>query len=60
MRGDGHYSDIEVEEYNIDGMSDTIHRNKYFAVFGDGTRLAMPKTRLRARVIVIESWFRGY
>ena len=25
-----------------------------------GTRLAMPKTRLRARLIVIEAWFRGY
>ena len=25
-----------------------------------GTRLAMPKTRLRAGLIVIEAWFRGY
>ena len=32
----------------------------YFGVFGDGTRLAMPKTRLRAGLIVIEAWFRGY
>ena len=32
----------------------------YFGVFGDGTRLAMPKTRLRAALIVIEAWFRGY
>ena len=32
----------------------------YFGVFGDGTRLAMPKTRLRVRLIVIEAWFRGY
>ena len=31
-----------------------------FGVFGDGTRLAMPKTRLRAGLIVIEAWFRGY
>ena len=29
-------------------------------VFGEGTRLAMPKTRLRAGLIVIEAWFRGY
>ena len=29
-------------------------------VFGGGTRLAMPKTRLRAGLIVIEAWFRGY
>ena len=31
-----------------------------FGVFGDGTRLAIPKTRLRAGLIVIEAWFRGY
>ena len=29
-------------------------------VFGGGTRLAMPKTRLCAGLIVIEAWFRGY
>ena len=32
----------------------------YFGVFRDGTRLAMPKTRLRAGLIVIEAWFTGY
>ena len=32
----------------------------YFGVFGEGTRLAMPKTILRAGLIVIEVWFRGY
>ena len=32
----------------------------YFGVFGDGTRLAMPKTRLHVGLIVIEAWFRGY
>ena len=32
----------------------------YFGVFGEGTRLAMPKTKLRAGLIVIEAWFRGY
>ena len=32
----------------------------YLEVFGDGTRLAIPKTRLRARLVVIEAWFRGY
>ena len=31
----------------------------YFGVFGGGTRLAMPKTILRAGLIVIEAWFRG-
>ena len=34
--------------------------DNYFGVFGDGTRLAMLKTRLRAGLIVIEAWFRGY
>ena len=32
----------------------------YFGVFGEGTRLAMPKTILRAGLIIIEAWFRGY
>ena len=34
--------------------------DNYFGVFGEGTRLAMLKTRLRAGLIVIEAWFRGY
>ena len=34
--------------------------DKPFGVFGGGTLLAMPKTILRARLIVIEAWFRGY
>ena len=41
--------------------SDTILAFKLFHdVFRGGTRLAMPKTTLRARLIVIEAWFRGY
>ena len=32
----------------------------FYGVFGGGTRLAMPKTNLRAGLIVIEAWFRGY
>ena len=32
----------------------------YFGVFEEGTRLAMLKTTLRAGLIVIEAWFRGY
>ena len=32
----------------------------FYGIFGDGTRLAMLKTRLRAGLIVIEAWFRGY
>ena len=34
--------------------------DNHFGVFGGGTRLAMPKTILRAGLIVIEAWFRGY
>ena len=32
----------------------------FYGVFGGGTRLAMPKTTLRAGLIVIEAWFKGY
>ena len=40
---------------------DTVYVfDNFFGVSGDGTRLAMPKTRLHARLIVIEAWFRGY
>ena len=35
---------------------DTVYVFDYhFGVFGEGTRLAMPKTRLRAGLIVIEA-----
>ena len=41
--------------------SDTILVLKLFrGVFGGGTRLAMPKTTLRAGLIVIEACFGGY
>ena len=40
---------------------DTVHVfDNYFVVFEEGTRLAMPKTKLRAGIIVGEAWFRGY
>ena len=40
---------------------DTIYVfDNQFGVFGEGTRLVMPKTILRAGLIVIEAWFRGY
>ena len=40
---------------------DTVYVfDNHFGVFGEGTRLAMPKTILRAGLIVIEAWFRGY
>ena len=32
----------------------------FYEVFGGGTRLAMPKTKLRTGLVVIEAWFRGY
>ena len=41
--------------------SDSILVFKFFhGVFGGGTRLAMVKTTLHVRLIVIEAWFRGY
>ena len=41
--------------------SDTILVFNFFChVFGEGTRLAMPKTILHAGLIVVEAWFRGY
>ena len=32
----------------------------FYGVFGEGTRLAMPKKNLCTGLIVIEAWFRGY
>ena len=50
---------VECRTYFVG--SDTILAFKFFrGVFGGGTRLAMPKTTLRAGLIVIEAWFRGY
>ena len=47
------------EDHLVD--PDTVYVfDNYFGVFGEGTRLAMPKTRLRAGLIVTEAWFRGY
>ena len=47
--------------WNLFYRVDTILVFKIFnGVFGGGTRLAMPKTTLRAGHIIIESWFRGY
>ena len=40
---------------------DTVYVfDNHFGVFGEGTRLAMPKRRLRAGLVVIEAWFKGY
>ena len=40
---------------------DTVYVfDNYLGVFGDGTRLPMPKIKLRAGLIIIEAWFRGY
>ena len=32
----------------------------FYKLFGGGTRLAMPKTNLRAGLVIIEALFRGY
>ena len=40
---------------------DTVYVfDNYLGVFREGTRLAMLKARMRAGLIVIEAWFRGY
>ena len=40
---------------------DTIFVFKiFYEVLGGGTRLAMSTTTLRAGLIIIEAWFRGY
>ena len=40
---------------------DTVYVfDNYLGVFGEGTLLAMPETRLRTGLIVIEAWFKGY
>ena len=39
---------------------DIVRRDGNLGVFGGGTHLAMPKTRLHAGLIVIEAWFSGY
>ena len=47
--------------WNLFADPDTILVFKiFYRVFGGGTRLAMLKTKLRAGLIVIEAWFRGY
>ena len=47
------------EDHFVD--PDTVYVfDNYFGVFGEGTRLAMPETRLHAGLIVIEAWFRGF
>ena len=52
-------STMVCEDHFVD--PDTVHVfDDNLGVFGGGTRLAMPKTRLRAGLIVIEAWFRGY
>ena len=51
---------LKPRSTNIDEILDTVRRDGYIGVFGDGTRLAMAKTRLHAGLIVIEAWFRGY
>ena len=48
---------IEAKERNIYKKPDFIQQVQ--EIWGR-TRLAMPKTKLRAGLIVIEAWFRGY
>ena len=48
------YEDYLAYPYTVEAFDD------HFGVFRGGTRLAMRKTILRAGLIVIEAWFRGY
>ena len=50
---------VAYEDHFVDPDTIQVFDN-YFGVFGEGTRPAMPKTRLRSGLIVIEAWFRGY
>ena len=50
---------MACEDHFVDPDMIQVFDN-YFGVFGEGTHLAMLKTRLRAGLIVIEAWFRGY
>ena len=47
-------STVVCEDHLADPDTDQVFDN-YFGVFRDGTRLAMPKTRLGAGLIVIEA-----
>ena len=42
------------------GLDTVLVFKLFHGVFEGGTRLAMPKTTLRAGLIVIEAWFMGY
>ena len=52
--------DARVCEDHLADLDTVYVLDNYLGVFGGGTRLAMPKTRLRAGLIVIEAWLRGY
>ena len=47
-------------ELILQGRNTILVFKLFYGVFGGGTRLAMPKTTLRAGLIVIEVWFGGY
>ena len=49
-----------VYEGHLADPDTTYMFDNHLGVFEGGTRLAMPKTILRARLIIIEAWFRGY
>ena len=51
-------STVVCEDHFVDPDTVYVFDNK-IGVFREGTRLAMPKTRLHAGLIVIEAWFRA-
>ena len=46
---------LKPRSTNIDEMLDIVRRDGYIGVFREGTRLAMPKTILRAGLIIVEA-----
>ena len=51
---------LRMCEDHLADQDTTYAFDNNLGVFGDGTHLAMPKTKLHAGLIVIEAWFRGY
>ena len=47
-------------ELILQGHTLSLYSKLFHDVCGGGTRLAVPNTTLRAGLIVIEAWFRGY
>ena len=56
---DGHYWGTEAEECNINGKPDTAHYNRYSGILEKNPPCNV-EDNLRAGLIFLEAWFRGY